>query len=280
MKNKNWFVAFSFLLTILLLVSCSETTNNPTQPGLNSGEGQLKIYMVDSPALLDSVVIQVIQVGAHFTGNDTTEGGWMVLNNTERYFDLLQLTNGAIAVLGDTTLPAGSYTQIRLLLGDDNYVINNGVKHDLTTPSAQQSGLKLIHPFDIIAGNVYELYLDFNVEKSIVITGNGKYILKPTIRVQAAIASGSISGQVLPLDADPVIWTVAGEDTVTTFADENGFFSLMALPQGTYNVNIDPANPAYLPVVINDVIVTANNDTDIGIITLDDVTDEERAIAE
>lgn len=280
MKRKIWFVASSFLLTLLLFGACSETTDNPTQPGLNSGEGQLKIYMVDSPALLDSVVIQVIQVSVHYTGNDSTEGGWMVINNTERYFDLLQLTNGAIAVLGDTALPAGTYSQIRLLLGDDNYVINNGVRHDLKTPSAQQSGLKLIHPFNILAGNVYELFLDFNVEKSIVITGNGKYILKPTIRVQAALASGSISGQVLPLDADPVIWTVAGEDTITTFTDENGFFTLMALPQGLYNVHIDPVNPAYLPAVISDVIVTANNDTDLGIITLDDITDEERTVAE
>ncbi|MFO7524815.1 MAG: DUF4382 domain-containing protein [Ignavibacteriaceae bacterium] len=276
MKNKIVASLFFLLFTALYVVSCSDNVTDPVQ----SGNGRLKLLMVDSPATLDSVIINVIEVSVHYAGNDSTENGWMVINSTERYFDLLQLTNGAMAVLGDTTLPAGKYTQIRLLLGDDNYVYDDGVRYDLTTPSAQQSGLKLIHPFDILPGIVYELYLDFNVDKSVHVTGNGKYMLKPTIRVQTAAASGSISGQVLPLDANPVIWTVAGEDTVSTFTDENGFFTLMALPQGTYNVNIDPANPAYLPVVINDVIVTANNDTDIGILTLDDVTDEERAIAE
>lgn len=269
MKNKFVASLFFLLFAAFYVASCSDNVTDPVQ----SGNGRLKLLMVDSPATLDSVIINVMEVSVHYAGDDSTEGGWMVINNTERYFDLLQLTNGAVAVLGDTILPAGKYTQIRLLLGDDNYVYDNGVRYDLTTPSAQQSGLKLIHPFDILAGNVYELFLDFNVEKSIVITGNGKYILKPTIRVQAAVASGSISGLVLPLDADPVIWTVAGEDTITTFTDENGFFTLMALPQGTYDINIDPINPVYQPVIVDDVVVTAGQDTNIGTIDLSDTTD-------
>lgn len=275
---KRLFVVFvlSFLVLSFFIISCSNSITDPAQ----AGDGRLKIFMMDSPATLDSVIINVIQVSVHYTGIDSTEGGWMIINDTGRYFDLLQLTNGAIAVLGDTTLPAGTYTQIRLVLGDDNYVINNGVRHDLTTPSAQQSGLKLIHPFEILTGNVYELFLDFNVDKTIVITGNGKYILKPTIRVQAATASGTISGQVLPLDADAVIWTVAGNDTISTFTDADGYFTLMALPQGIYDVNVDPANHAYLPAVVNDVIVTANQNTDIGTIILNDITDTELDIAE
>lgn len=269
MKNKFVASLFFLLFTAFYVVSCSDNVTDPVQ----SGNGRLKLLMVDSPATLDSVIINVIEVSVHYTGNDSTEDGWMVINSTERYFDLLQLTNGAMAVLGDTTLPTGKYTQIRLLLGDDNYVYDDGVRYDLTTPSAQQSGLKLIHPFDILAGSIYELYLDFNVDKSIVITGNGMYILKPTIRVQAAMASGTISGQVIPLDANPSIWTVAGEDTVTTFTDENGFFTLMALPQGTYDVNIDPDNPDYPSVTINDVVVSAGQDTNIGTIDLSDTTD-------
>lgn len=269
MKNKFVVSLFFLLFTAFYVLSCSENVTDPEQ----SGNGRLRLLMVDSPATLDSVIINVMQVSVHYAENDSAENGWVIINNIERYFDLLQLTNGAIAVLGDTTLPAGKYTQIRLLLGDDNYVYDDGVRYDLTTPSAQQSGLKLIHPFDILPGIVYQLYLDFNVDKSIVITGNGMYILKPTIRVQAAMASGTISGQVLPLDANPVIWTVANDDTVSTFTDENGFFTLMALPQGTYDVNIDPNNPDYLPVIVGDVVVTAGQDTNIGTIDLSDTTD-------
>jgi hypothetical protein len=119
------------------------------------------------------------------------------------------------------------------------------------------------------AGKLYELILDFNVEKSIIITGNGKYKLKPTIRVIPMVISGSIAGQVLPLDAQPTIWTVYGTDTITTYADLQGFFKLMALYQGTYEVNITPADTmVYRDTVITGVQVLANQGIDMGTVTL------------
>jgi hypothetical protein len=144
------------------------------------------------------------------------------------------------------------------------------MKHDLEVPSGSQSGLKLIHQFTIDSGKLYELLLDFNVDKSIVITGNGKYKLKPTIRVMPIVISGSISGQVLPLDALPTIWTVYGTDTVTTYTDLQGFFKLMALPAGLYDVNIIPADTLmYRDTVVTGVQVIANTDTDIGTVALE-----------
>ncbi len=179
------------------------------------------------------------------------------------------LTNGASAVLGDTSLTPGKYTQIRLIIGDGSYVIDQGVKHDLEIPSGSQTGLKLTHQFTIEPGKLYELILDFNVDKSIVITGNGRYKLKPTIRVMPMVISGSISGQVLPLDAQPTIWTVYGTDTITTYTDLQGFFKLIALHQGIYDVNIIPADTMmYRDTVITNVQVVANQETDIGTVTL------------
>ncbi len=150
-----------------------------------------------------------------------------------------------------------------------SYVIDQGVKHDLEIPSGSQSGLKLIHQFMIEEGKLYELMLDFNVEKSIIITGNGRYKLKPTIRIMPMVVSGSIAGKVLPLDAQPTIWTVYGTDTITTYSDLQGFFKLMALYQGTYDVNIFPADTMmYRDTVITDVQVVADQVTDIGTVTL------------
>jgi hypothetical protein len=251
-------ILFITVITSLLLISCEESIND------SNGNGRIRMYMVDSPAGLDSVILNVIRVEVH-----STEDGWLVINDTVRYFDLLQLTNGANVVLGDEFLPAGDYTQIRLILGDDNYLYNNGVKFPLEVPSGEQTGLKLIHPFSIQPDLLYELYLDFNVDKSIHLTGSGKYMLKPTIRVQAAVVSGTISGQVLPTDADAVVWTVAGTDTVTTYPNTDGFFKLMTLPAGTYDVYIDPADTNYSSVIVEDVIVAAQQNTNIGVITLE-----------
>jgi len=258
-------IFFLSMLSFFVLIGCSDQTTNvdPVDPN-----GRLKMYLIDSPAALDSVIICVTRVEVHKAGNDSTSG-WFVINDLTRYFDLLQLTNGASAILGDTSLPAGQYTQIRLFIGDGSYVIDQGIKHFLEVPSGSQSGLKLIHQFTIESNKLYELLLDFNVEKSIIITGNGQYKLKPTIKVTPVVISGSISGQVLPLDAQPTIWTVYGTDTISTYTDLQGHFKLMGLLQGLYDVNIIPLDTmVYRDTVITGVQVIANQETDIGTVTL------------
>ena len=256
----------SVIIGFFILVSCSDQTTNVDPVDQN---GRLKMYLVDSPASLDSVIICVTRVEVHKAGSDSTSG-WFVINDSTRYFDLLLLTNGASSVLGDTSLSSGQYTQIRLIIGEGSYVVDQGVKHDLEIPSGSQTGIKLIHQFTIEPGKLYELILDFNVDKSIIITGNGKYKLKPTIRVIPMVISGSIAGKVLPLDSQPTIWTVYETDTITTYTDLEGFFKLIALPQGLYNLNIIPADTLiYRDTVIAGVQVFANQETNIGTVTLE-----------
>lgn len=253
------------LLPIVLWTGCSDDSTTVEPVAQN---GRLKMYFVDSPAAFDSVIICVEKVEVHKSGNDSTSG-WFVINDSTRYFDLLLLTNGASAVLGDTSLSAGQYTQIRLMIGNGSYVIDSGVRHDLEIPSGSQTGLKLTHQFTIESEKLYELVLDFNVEKSILITGNGKYKLKPTIRIMPIVISGSISGQVLPLDVQPTIWTVYGNDTISTFTDSQGFFKLMALYQGIYDVNIIPADTMmYRDTIITGIQVIPNQETNIGLVEI------------
>ena len=255
----------ALLVSLLYVLSCSDDSTSVDSVEQN---GRLKMYLVDAPASFDSVIICVERVEVHKSGNDSTSG-WFIINDSTRYFDLLLLTNGASSVLGDTSLPAGQYTQIRLIIGPGSYVIDNGIKHDLEIPSGSQTGLKLIHQFTIEQGKLYELILDFNVDKSIIITGNGRYKLKPTIRVMPMVISGSIAGQVLPLDAQPTISTVYGVDTITTFTDIQGYFKLIALYQGNYDVYIIPADTMlYRDTTIAGVQVLANQETDIGLVTL------------
>ncbi len=252
-----------FGVMMMLFYACSETS---TDANLNQ-DGRLRLYLTDSPSSLDSVVICVSRVEIHKSGSDSTSG-WFVINDSTRFFDLLQLRNGASAVLGDSSLSPGHYTQIRLIITDGSYVVDNGIRYDLTIPSGYQTGLKLIHEFTIEPGALYELMLDFNVDRSIIITGNGQYKLKPTVRVIPMIISGSISGMVLPLDADAVVWTTSGTDTITTYPDTLGNFMLYALHEGNYDVNINPNNSAYRDTTIVGVTVNANQNTDIGTIIL------------
>ena len=254
-----------YLLPVVLLLFFAGCSNDNSTGPASGKNGQLKLSMVDSPGNYDEVNIVVTRVEVHMSGDSSN---WMVVNPVPHTYDLLQLRNGASVVLGDTFLTAGHYTQIRLILGDGSNVVVNGITYPLVIPSGMQTGIKLNHEFDIELGNLYELLLDFNADQSIHITGNGQYMMNPVIRVMPVVTSGSISGQVLPEDADAKISAVVGEDTVSTFPNSGGYFSLMTLPAGTYDVDISPNNLTYRDTTITNITVIAGNDTNIGVINL------------
>lgn len=91
-------------------------------------------------------------------------------------------------ILGSATVPAGSYSQIRLILSGNqptlgNYVVftdNPTQKVPLTTPSAKETGLKIVGKFTVTAGVVNTILIDFNPNTAIVRTGHSGALLKPT----------------------------------------------------------------------------------------------------
>ena len=80
------------LLSIIILTSCSDQSTNVDPVEQN---GRLKMYLVDSPSTLDSVIICVTRVEVHKSGSDSTSG-WFVINDSTRYFDLLLLNEWCI----------------------------------------------------------------------------------------------------------------------------------------------------------------------------------------
>lgn len=252
--------AISPLLCLLWIAGCSDSSTSP------SGQGQVRLILVDSPAGFDEVNIVVTKVDVHAAGSDSASG-WITLNNTPATYDLLELTNGANSVIGDEMLPVGKYTQIRLSIGTGSNVVIDGVSYDLDVSSA--TGLKLNHNFDIEEGNLYVLTLDFDAARSVKLTGNNQYKLHPVIRIVANVVSGSISGFINPVAIRATILTVIDVDTVSTMSDAiNGSFRLVALPAGIYNVTIVPDNESYLDTTITNVQVVAQQDKSIGTVTL------------
>jgi hypothetical protein len=111
-------------------------------------------------------------------------------------------------LLGTAIVPAGNYNQLRLILAPNQPTVNNYVtltsaptqKLPLTTPSAQETGLKIPGKFNVTAGILNAILIDFDPNTAIVFAGNsGNVILKPTgIRILQVLSSltdaGSVSG--------------------------------------------------------------------------------------
>jgi hypothetical protein len=255
-------VFISFSAIAFFIFSCSDSTSP------EAGQGQIKITMVDAPADYAEINIVVTRVEVHKSGFDSTSG-WIVINNNTATYNLLTLRNGASIILGNHSLDAGTYSQIRLIIGTGSNIVVDGVVYPLEIPSGEQSGLKLNHAFVIESGNLYELILDFDAAHSIVLTGVGQYKLKPVIRVVPLLISGTISGQINPVSAAGYVYAINGTDTSCTIAEPiTGSFKLMALLERTYRIEVFSANAAYNDTTINNVVVLAQHNTGLGVITL------------
>ncbi len=257
----------SFIGALLLLAGCSDNASS------DSELGSLRVLLTDAPGNYEAVYIDIQNVRIHHSSDaEDGESGWIDINTEPMIVDLLELTNGKFEILGETDLEPGRYNQLRLILGDRNEVVIDGETHDLSTPSAQQSGLKLQINADIEGGEMYTLLLDFDASRSIVKAGNsGRYNLKPVIRTARLEQSGAIEGTIEPAGIEPWVYAIAGEDTLAgTRAGANGDFLMIGLLTGSYQVSVVPStNDENSPVVVSNVQVTAPDTTSIGTITLE-----------
>jgi len=114
--------------------------------------------------------------------NQDNQSGWLTIVNKSQTFDLIALQN-ITALLGEKNLTAGKYTQIRLTVESAVLTINRSGAIEEQSLKVPSSKIKLIHPFTITENETTVLTLDFLVDQSIHETGNGKFMMKPTIKI-------------------------------------------------------------------------------------------------
>lgn len=254
---------FACLATVFALVSCDK--NKSETPGTAT----MSVYLTDDPSPYDEVNIDIQRVEVNVS-SDSSAGGWIELPMIRKgVFNLLHLRNGLDTLLASGVLPAGKISQLRLILGNQNTVVIDGETYPLETPSAQQSGLKLLINAELLAGIEYKIWTDFDAAKSIVTTGNGKFLLKPVIRVYTKTATGSIAGVVLPTEADAWVYALSGVDTIASARPDtlSGNFLIQGLNAGTYSLAVDGAN-SYNDTTLNNIEVITGNVTNTDVIML------------
>jgi hypothetical protein len=218
-----------------------------------AADGSLRMALTDAPACgFDHVWITIDKVRVHQSANaQDTDAGWTDLTlSPARRVDLLTLTNGVLEELGTTPLAPGHYTQLRLVLASNtggSGALANAVQPTggspvaLTTPSGQQSGIKLLGNFDVASGQMADVVMDFDACRSVVTAGNsGQHVLKPVIAVVPRVTT-SIQGVVtttLTLSSTTVAAQQDGATVRATTPDSSGAFRIPYLQPGTYTLVI------------------------------------------
>ena len=248
-----------FLMSVLGLTLSLAACDNSKE---GSGTTRVNVRLTDGPGAYDALYLSVKEVKVISSGGESS----LPVNSNP--INILNFRMGKDTLIASQDIPAGRLQEVRLVLNDTgNRVVVNGISYPLTTPSGQSSGVKLKIQDDLTEGVAYTLLLDFDAAKSIVQTGNGKYILKPVIRAIPNAVSGSITGIVSPAASSPKIYAIAGTDTLGTISDSNGKFWFPGVPAGTYKVEFKPVSP-YVNKTIDNVIVVTGSVKDIGTVTI------------
>jgi len=276
-------------------------------PGCSGGGGgsavtsaKLQVGLTDkqSDAFQQVVVtireVRLVPAGLENAQDNDPRLPVVVTYATPRSVDILTLRFQQ-ELLGTITIPVGTYNQVRLILepnpsgqGRDplNYLTLKtapAVEIPLTTPSAQQSGLKVLGSFEVKPGIINAILLDFDPNTAIVARGNGDYNLKPTgiriVQPDGPLTSfGSLSGTVVSTFRDWSSATVSvapqgGVNAIaagTIFSNFSGSrwegqFSAF-VPGGTYRVHVQARGFANYSSSLT--AATAGSDTLIGDVLL------------
>ncbi len=261
MRSKLILLAVLSACVGLVMTGCNRQATEPSAP-----TGRLVVHLTDAPAAFEAVKITFSEISAHI------DSEWVkVTLKSDSTVNLLDYSNGRTLILAQGDVPAGHYTQIRLKIKSAQVQID-GLTYPLDVPSGAQSGLKFGLHLDVHPGSSYELVIDFDANRSIVMTGPknspGSYKLKPYIRVISRAMTGSITGAVSNPSDLPVAYAIQDADTIaSTMVDPlSGGFMLAFLPEGSYTVALrDTLGRAYTK---DSVPVLSGKSYDLGIITL------------
>jgi hypothetical protein len=202
MEIKPFFSVLIVLAVLAVLGFFIYTGVEPPVPGQGLPEegspeqgprlGVLQLYLCDAPLDAENVTgvyITIDEIQYH------RDSQWATCQDFvgPQTYDLLELTGGDTALLGELELPAGHYTQIRFMLdieeegaspaGPSCYLefADNSIV-PLFAPSGGRTGYKGVGHFEVPVNGTVEVTADFDASKAVVVAGS-KYILKPTIKL-------------------------------------------------------------------------------------------------
>lgn len=182
-------------LAIGLLAGCGGGSSG-------GGSGSLTLAVTDGPVEgVDQVVVEFTGVTLKPRGGSAFD----IVFDAPIQVDLKALNSGNTELLLDAeTVPSGEYEWIRLDVNAefdevlDSYVIEEGGGQvELRVPSGENSGLKLVSGFTVVAGGEAAFVIDWNLREGLVqAPGQPGYKLQPALRITDMQEYGTIAGTV------------------------------------------------------------------------------------
>ncbi|MEX0721535.1 MAG: phosphodiester glycosidase family protein [Balneolaceae bacterium] len=266
----------SLSLILILIISTSITackvTDNEDEDEDDHLTSTFTVYMHSNVTDAEEANIHIQQISVVPADNENEE---IILNDPNQHINLHELINGEKALLGQKKVEPGSYVKLRLLLGYENHVVIDGQKIELSGPVEQELVFEI--SANIAEDREYVIHLFFDAYNSI--TTGTEFELDPDIRAYHTSEAGTISGNIIPVDARSRVNIFRnGSIFNTTQTDpETGEFRFIGMEPGNYSLEIIPVSDFYNAAAHSNLFLNKGQNKDYGSYDLDgsDLFDDE-----
>ncbi len=239
---------------VLGLAACNTSEIGPVGPG---GEGKTSVFLTDAPFPFDRITrvdIHISEIGLSPQA-DTSQGppGWITVASPGRVFNLLDLQNGATALLGEADVPPGQYRAVRVTFDPArSSMTDSDGGHpaiDWQSKGDTPTLFGLVEEAMAIDENGEDIVIDFDVGRSFLPDAADGFIFVPFLRAITRAGSGAIAGTLVrseggaPIALAAVSIHVAFDSTTTlgplvatSRSDASGGFKASFLRPGRYTV--------------------------------------------
>ena len=245
----------ALIAAALWAAACTASETGPAGP---PAEGTTAVFLTDAPFPFDRIQRVDIHIAeiALSPRADTSEGlpEWVTVARPDRAFNLLDLQNGATALLGESEVPPGQYRAVRVVFDP---ALSSMTDRDGSHPAIdwQAKGdvpslFGLVEEPMAIDENGEDIVIDFDVGRSFLPdSSTSGFLFVPFLRAITRAGSGGIRGTLVNAETGEPIPAAAvsihyafdsvsslGPLMATSRSDQVGAFRASFLRPGRYTV--------------------------------------------
>lgn len=277
----------------IIFYACSK--DNPGMNSIPDNKQRVQLYLTDDPGFFDQVFIDIqrvevlIDTCGGWNDEDDNRWGkndrcwwddgrydrkdsckvWDTLAIRAGVYDILSFRNGVDTLFANGIVPKGAVRKIRITIGSNNSLVKDSITYPLKSVSGETKLIVNVRrdEWEEYSTDNLRLWLDFDVNRSIVEVRRGSFVLRPYILVWTPKITGSLSGKVTPREGYPIVTVWNSSDTLYALPTRGGEYKIRGLKEGTYSLFVNASN-GYQDTTITSIMVKRNEETKVASIKL------------
>lgn len=164
------------LLAIIVLTSCTkEEESSPIENSL------VNVKLVGTQTQLSRFNLEILDVQLRVLEDETDPNAWLSLNTINTgIHDLTDFTDNQVITLVDfEQVPSEFIYTIKLVLGDENTLVKNGVEYFVDIESEYDNASVNIVERQLLENKLYDFTIELNIDESIRFTSQNEVKLDP-----------------------------------------------------------------------------------------------------